>query len=830
MTAKKKPKPPEPTGPAWLKNPAVINGLKWLPGKGNLPADYMVVGEKPGVDDMRIDELFSGGVGDKLLSVCAQAGFDTNQAYFTNIVKYIPAGNKAISAKDIRFCKPYFDNEVKRCNPKVIVCMGAKPLKAILGNKVALKDVQSAFVPHPDLPGVEVYAMYNPGYILRNPEVESEYVRQWRTLAARQHGKSVKTVDTNYMLINRAEGIKAFHKYLLENHVDNGLAHVCVDCEWHGITWMHKDRYIRTVQLGYEIGKAVIVEFYGRGTVPEGKEWTPDCKESKMDDHDKAWGYLRDLLTDPKVGISGHNVIADGEWLLSYGVDIRNNVVYDTMLAEHTLNATGPFSLTDLTCKYTDMGKYDLKLVQWVHEHPKETIHGYGAVPDELLYPYAAKDVDAPLRIMQEQMPRMQEFMQPRGEYPSLWSIVMYTQRMIYEMEITGMPVDPERIELIKKAYMEKLQELLSKLHIMVAQPGIDMPNFNHRSTPQVRELLFDRLGLTPVKTTDNKPWRDVMSQPSELQKITATPSTDANTLSILQDKHPIAGRLSNVRKVDTIVKNFFKEDPNANPSTKGGGIKSKIWPDGKIHAHFSQLAETGRFRHSKPNVANWPKRAEGALSVIFGGKDKAPPNLRTIVIPSHTGYLTFDSDGKVVPSKGCLLVEADFSQAELFVLASLSQDVNMLQALNTPGKDMHDMTAISAFKLQLFYADDTPVIEQDLLDLAAKDMDAFEKLQKTLIYVDQKGRRMTRAEMKGSIRISAKNLNFGIPWNLHAELKPCELLGHPTWAISSQALNREGSETSQYGVGPNGLLGSKCKEPAEQVMIWSDLHGNMQK
>lgn len=134
-------------------------------------------------------------------------------------------------------------------------------------------------------------------------------------------------------------------------------------------------------------------------------------------------------------------------------------------------------------------------------------------------------------------------------------------------------------------------------------------------------------------------------------------------------------------------------------------------------------------------------------MEEIFGGKDKTPESIRTVVVPED----------------GCVLMEADFKQAELFVLAYLSGDQTMRDTLTTPGKDMHDMTAITSFGLVVLGPDNKPIDEQILLDLAAKDEEKFKELQSQLIYVDQQGKRMTRSVFKNTLRISSKNLNFGV-------------------------------------------------------------------
>jgi hypothetical protein len=115
-----------------------------------------------------------------------------------------------------------------------------------------------------------------------------------------------------------------------------------------------------------------------------------------------------------------------------------------------------------------------------------------------------------------------------------------------------------------------------------------------------------------------------------------------------------------------------------------------------------------------------------------------------------------------VKPRNDWIQIEADFCAAELNILGNLSQDPNMLRALNTPGLDLHDKTAVDSFGLLMFDENGKEVVEDDLIRLAAEmgeESDEYQHFMKTLTYVDKQGKRMTRAEMKSSIRVIAKSL-----------------------------------------------------------------------
>ena len=145
-----------------------------------------------------------------------------------------------------------------------------------------------------------------------------------------------------------------------------------------------------------------------------------------------------------------------------------------------------------------------------------------------------------------------------------------------------------------------------------------------------------------------------------------------------------------------------------------------------------------------------------------------------------------------------------------MFAMAALSGDENMMSALTTPGKDLHDQTALRAFNITMYAPDGRVVSEDELVELAKKDLKAFEDFQKTLTYVDQRGRRLTRKAFKDGIRVSSKSLNFGTRINranfmICATQKVCrsktaELSGKPY--SRSRAIRTEGRHEPRGGQG----------------------------
>ncbi|MFC1453643.1 DNA polymerase [Verrucomicrobiota bacterium] len=739
----KKKTSPEEFCPAWLPEATLIEGRTWIPGCGPLAAETMFVIDRPSDDEARLKECMNGAYGAILKSFAIEAGVILNNCYFTYAVKFRPKG-KNITAKEIKLCVPLLKEEISRIKPSLIVCFGKAALEAVTDKKYGLSDYRGTVLPYSLGSSIKVFPMYSPGYLKHNPNANSEFKQDWQMVARLQATGKLETDKTEVFVVTKYDELKDVIDNLLTPDTKELI--LALDCEWEGRTWMVEHGYIRTIQFTAHKGMAVVVELcdvQGRGV---------DIKhESDM------LLLMGEFLTDPRVKLVGQNLVSDAEWLATYGINILNNMFYDTMYAEHTINPTGPFGLEVLTTKYTNLGRYDLPLVDWKNSNPKACDEGYGKIPRDILIPYGAADVDTLLQIMEAQKPLLKPFIEPRGEYISLWDAVMVTQRAVFELETTGMNVDKNQLNKLTAIYQAKLTELETAIKTMAATQ-FNLPEFNFKSPQQVAHVLFNVIKVTPIKTTSGKPWDWTLDQSDEvLAEINA--STDKTTLAILQDEHPFIKLLMDARKIEHTCKTWLREDYNPevhNEVTKGGGLLAKIWPDGRIHARFSPLKETARFSSSKPNMQNWPKKAEGDIARIFAGinpseedKKKIPDSLRTIIIPSE----------------GHLLMESDWKQAELFVLAYLSNDTNMKAALTTPGKDLHDETTIKAFGFKVLTADGNPVNEQEILNIAKQDMKAFKKVQKSLIYVDQRGRKYSRDDFKEGPRVAGKNVGFGIPY-----------------------------------------------------------------
>ena len=211
-------------------------------------------------------------------------------------------------------------------------------------------------------------------------------------------------------------------------------------------------------------------------------------------------------------------------------------------------------------------------------------------------------------------------------------------------IEDAGYLVDVDHFKRLQKDIEAKLKDstrdFRKALGKVIGKTKASM--FNPESHPQVRALLYDTMKLPVSKRTKN-----------------GAPSTDDETLSLLADTIPIAGLLITLRKLTK-----FK-------STYCDGILEAVGSDGRLHPDFNQLgADTGRFT-ANGIIQTMPKVRNDEFGIRKGFR--APP--------------------------GCQIVAGDFSQQELRILAQVSGDPAMQQAIKD-GVDLHGLAAVKVYKL----------------------------------------------------------------------------------------------------------------------------------
>ena len=207
---------------------------------------------------------------------------------------------------------------------------------------------------------------------------------------------------------------------------------------------------------------------------------------------------------------------------------------------------------------------------------------------------------------------------------------------VLASMEFYGVKADAEGIKAFGEDLKIKIDELTSQIYMYAGK------EFNIASTKQLGDVLFEDLGL-PAK-----------------KKTKSGYSTNADVLESLMDKHPIVPLIVEYRTLTKLN------------STYVDGLLKLIHPDGRVHSVFKQTeTRTGRISSTEPNMQNIPVRKEIGR------------NMRKFFV-AEDGYT---------------LLDADYSQIELRVLASVCGDKNMQEAFSE-GRDIHTSTAAQVFDI----------------------------------------------------------------------------------------------------------------------------------
>ncbi len=223
-----------------------------------------------------------------------------------------------------------------------------------------------------------------------------------------------------------------------------------------------------------------------------------------------------------------------------------------------------------------------------------------------------------------------------QGQHRLLAEMELPLARVLADMERIGFAVDAEGIRAFGDSLRAELDGILRRIYDAVGY------EFNLNSPKQLAEALFDKLGLPPRKKTKSGY------------------STDAETLESLR---PYSEVVDDILKYRTYAKLL---------STYVEGLLKAQGPDGRIHSTFIQTeARTGRISSTEPNLQNIPIRTE------LGSR------LR--------GYF--------VAGEGCTLVDADYSQIELRILAHITGDEAMCHAFAS-GADIHRSTAAKIYHI----------------------------------------------------------------------------------------------------------------------------------
>ncbi|MCR1849521.1 DNA polymerase I [Paraclostridium sordellii] len=243
------------------------------------------------------------------------------------------------------------------------------------------------------------------------------------------------------------------------------------------------------------------------------------------------------------------------------------------------------------------------------------------------------------INLVERVNPKMEDKLKSMDMDGLFYHVEMPLVEVLGYMEFEGVMVDKEKLVELGEEFKLSIDKLESEIYLLAGE------EFNINSPKQLGVILFEKLELPVIKKTKTGY------------------STNAEVLERLRDKHEIIDKITEYRQIVKLK------------STYVDGLINIINPiSHRIHSSFNQtITTTGRISSTEPNLQNIPVRLELGR------------NIRKVFIAN----------------KGCELVDADYSQIELRVLAHMSQDEHMIDAFNHD-IDIHTKTASQVFGIDI--------------------------------------------------------------------------------------------------------------------------------
>ncbi|WP_028999443.1 DNA polymerase I [Azohydromonas australica] len=337
---------------------------------------------------------------------------------------------------------------------------------------------------------------------------------------------------------------------------------------------------------------------------------------------------LRPWLEDAKKPKLGQHAKYDLHVFENVGIRVRG-YVHDTLLESYVLEAHKPHSLESLADRHLNRRglSYEDLCGKGANKIP------FTQVDVERASEYACEDAEMCLQVHRALWPRVEA---ESGLLHIYRDIELPVSALLARMERTGVLIDAQVLAQQSHAIGQRLLALEQEVHELAGQP------FNLGSPKQLGEILFNKLGLQPVKKT-----------------ASGAPSTDEEVLEKLALDHPLPARLLEHRGLAKLKSTYTDKLPQmVNPAT------------GRVHTTYAQaVAVTGRLSSNEPNLQNIPIRT---------------PEGRRV------------REAFIAP-EGCVIASADYSQIELRIMAHISGDEGLLRAF-TEGDDVHRATAAEVF------------------------------------------------------------------------------------------------------------------------------------
>lgn len=645
----------------------------------------MVIQESPYETEWKRQKYMGGKGGKMFKTALSEIGLSDEDVYYTSIVKYPTPDDRLPLPEEVKESRDLLFAEIEVIEPEVIIPTGNMSMKAVIG-EVAITKQRGKLV---EKNGLRFFPMIHPNMALKQPKYMDFFAKDIMNLYAILEGEKPEGVesfelkrrycDTYTEAIDEVNRLIALPSgSLVVIDLETVKANPFIEEVF--MTKTMREKYPdsskpKIVGIGFsdEEGYGSAIPMYHRQTPFSGNQLGTIVKT------------LRVLMEREDLQFSAHNGKFDLKWLRAQLRVMCSTLVWDTMVLHYLLitEERGTHGLKDLTWLETNMGGYDDELDK---VKPKGDNKGnYDLVEWDILKRYLATDCDVSFRILKKYKSILEGDSEKKWIYDYLMVPGYYT---LLDIEMDGIKVDLEWLNVLKEAYPKEIERLEDKLRqypeVLEIEreyksrwaercaigkikkmdrtdeqqkkfqkwekynPSKGGQSINFGSNAQLGVLLFEKMGLETVILTDK-----------------GNPSVSEESLTYMKDQHPIIQLLMEYNKVKHLNSNFV------------AGMEELLDPDGFVHPSYNiHGTVTGRLSSNEPNAQQFPRKVYDPFLFQYNYEIKKLFSSR------------FD-DG--------LIVQFDYSQLELRILAVFSQDENLLKLYNS-GADLHTAVAADAF------------------------------------------------------------------------------------------------------------------------------------
>jgi len=511
-----------------------------IDGCGSKNAGIMLVGDFPGIDEVRTKKPFTGQSGQLLRNYASSVGISEDTAFFTNVIRCKPKAGIKIKPSEIKACLPHLQEEIERISPKVICALGSTACKA-LGLSGKITGTHGAKTWSEEY-GCWILPLYHPSYVARftnQAPQRLDFVSELG-LAKKLVGQEESIEKVQYKVARSLEDIEKAADYLVKQE------------------WFSFD--IETTNHDFLRSKIPCIQFSAKERTAIIIPWEHPEIFPEIEDQERVKEQIQRIMLSPAKKCAQYGKY-DLTHLFGHGIEVKG-YAFDTMLAHYLLDENGLHNLGLLLRTYTDMKDYKDMMAPYFKKTLENGDNAILEADTDLLFEYGGKDADGTFRLIRV----FHDLLVEEGLDKLFYKVVMPLAYVLAKMEFTGITVDKEYVEntanlfsgkmkalncslqkdrhvqkYIDKIYEKEMEEWRKKVATKTTRQKTpkepERKEFNFSSPKQLKELLYDQMGIKVIKR----------NAPTKTNKE-GSASTDAATLADLAKitKHKVLEDLLN--------------------------------------------------------------------------------------------------------------------------------------------------------------------------------------------------------------------------------------------------------------------------------------------